>query len=209
MFKRLLPRETSFFAFFERHTKLGLEACRELDAYAANPLELEAHAARIKDIEHKADAVTRECIGALHRTFITPIDRAEIHRLIQRLDDFVDSINSAASRMALYQLHDARPELKQFTQALLAAAIEIDAALGLIRSLAKNGPQIQQHCQAVWEIEKRADEVLRHALVHLFEDEKDPIMVLKWKEIFERLERAADRCDDVANIVSGIAVEAS
>ena len=209
MFKGILPRETSFFAYFQKHTKLGIEACRELDAFAANPHELTMRAERIKDIEHQADAVTRDCISALHRTFITPIDRADIHRLIKRLDDIVDSVDSAASRMALYKLTAIRPEVKQFTEALLTAAIEIDAALSLLDSVSKKGQEVQRHCLAVYETENQADQILRIALARLFDEEKDPILVVKWKEIFERLERATDRCEEVANIVSGIVIEAS
>ncbi len=104
MLKRLLPKETSFFDFFERHTKLTIEACKELDAIAANPSELRDRVARIKELEHEADDITHECIEALHRTFITPIDRADIHRLMKRLDDIIDSVDSAASRMMLYEL---------------------------------------------------------------------------------------------------------
>ncbi|MCX6830346.1 MAG: DUF47 family protein, partial [candidate division Zixibacteria bacterium] len=101
MFKRLLPKETGFFDFFEHHSKLSIEACRELHAIALDPMELASRAGRIKDLEHKADDITHKCIDALHRTFITPIDRSEILHLMKRLDDIIDSIDSTASRMML------------------------------------------------------------------------------------------------------------
>ncbi len=209
MFKSLLPRETSFFGYFQRHTKITIEACRELDSFAANPGEMGRRADRIKEIEHQADDITRECIGALHRTFITPIDRSDIHRLIKRLDDIVDSVDSVASRMALYEMSKVRPEFKQFTEALVRAATEIDGAITHLDSINKDGSVVQKHCIAVYEAENQADQILRAALGHLFKEEKDPVMVIKWKEIFERLERATDRCEEVANIVSGIVIEAS
>jgi uncharacterized protein Yka (UPF0111/DUF47 family) len=129
MFKWLLPKECSFFDYFEKSIALSVDACRELDTLAANPLELSSRANAIKELERQADNTAHQCIDALHRTFITPFDRAEIHRLIQRLDDIIDSVDAAASRMELYELTEARPELKQFTAVLLKATTEIAAAI--------------------------------------------------------------------------------
>jgi uncharacterized protein Yka (UPF0111/DUF47 family) len=209
MFKRLLPRETGFFDFFEQNSKLSIEACRELDAIALNPGELVSRVNRIKEIEHEADDVTHKCIDAIHRTFITPIDRADIHRLIRRLDDIIDSVDSAASRMMLYEMTDLRPELKQFTAALVIASTEIDGAIRNLRRLRKGGDAIEKCCIAVYEAENQGDQILRAALVRLFKEEKEPVLVIKWKEVFERLEKATDRCEEVANIVQGIVIEAS
>jgi uncharacterized protein len=209
MFERLLPRETSFFDFFEQHTKLSIEACRELHAIAHNPAELVSRVSRIKEIEHEADTITHTCIDALHRTFITPIDRADIHRLMKRLDDIVDSVDSAASRMMLYDLTELRPEMIKFTAVLVKATTEIDGAIHHLRHLAKGEEAIEKSCRAVYEAENEADQILRSALLRLFQEEKEPIMVIKWKEVFERLEKATDRCEEVANIVQGVVIEAS
>lgn len=209
MFRRLLPRETSFFDFFEQHTKLSIDACRELDAIAADPSSLSTRANRIKDLEHLADNITHQCIDALHRTFITPIDRADIHRLIKRLDDIIDSVDSAASRMMLYEMHDVRPEMKQFTEVLITATTQIDLAVGHLRDLNRRGQHIDKHCQAIYEAENNGDQILRVALVRLFKEEPNAVLVIKWKEIFERLEKATDRCEEVANIIQGVVIEAS
>ena len=209
MLERLLPKETSFFHFFEQHALLGIEACTELDALASNPSELVSRASRIKDIEHLADDVTHRCIDAIHSTFITPIDRADIHRLMRRLDDIIDSVDSAASRMMLYEMTNYRSELKKLTELLLTATRQIDGAIRKLPHLAKKSEEIQTCCIAVYQAESEADEILRQSLVRLFKEEKDPILVMKWKEIFERLERATDRCQEVANIVQGIVIEAS
>ena len=209
MFRRLLPRETSFFDFFEEHSKSSMETCRELEAIASNPTELVSRANRIKEIEHKADNITRECIDALHRTFITPIDRADIHRLMRRLDDVIDSVDSAASRMMLYEITDMRSELKQFTEVLIRATAAIETAVHSLRHLKKGGEIIQANCMAVYEAETEADHILRAGLARLFKQESDPALVIKWKDIFERLEKATDRCEEVANIVQGIVIEAS
>lgn len=209
MLKRLLPRETSFFDFFESHTKLTIEACKELDAIAADPSQLRDRVSRIKELEHRADDITHECIEALHRTFITPIDRADIHRLMKRLDDIIDSVDSAASRMLLYDIQTMRPEMKQFTEVLIRASAEIDGAIAHFRNMNRNADAIGMHCRGIYDAENQGDQILRSALQRLFNDEKDPIHVIKWKEIFERLEKATDRCEEVANIVQGVVIEAS
>jgi predicted phosphate transport protein (TIGR00153 family) len=209
MLKHFLPKETSFFRFFEQHSTLSMEACKEFNDLATRPDELALRVARIKQIEHRADDVTHTCINALHNTFITPIDRADIHRLMRRLDDIVDSVDAAASRMALYELTIFRPELKQLTEVLVAATAHIDNAVRSLPRLSKESDNIQRCCIAVYQAENDGDELLRAALVRLFKEETDAITIMKWKEIFERLERATDRCQEVANIISGIVIEAS
>ena len=209
MFKRLLPRETSFFAFFEQTTKLAIDACSEIDALAANPSEMTLRVCRVEEIEHQADEVTHQCIDALHATFITPIDRAHIHKLIKRIDDIIDTVDSTAARIKLYQLKEFYPEVRQLTQVLLAQVRQIDAAVRHLPHLNKQGDAINACCLAVYQHEREADEILRVALLDLFSNTKDPIHIIKWKEVFERLERATDRCQEVANIISGIVIEAS
>ncbi len=209
MLKHFLPRETSFFTFFEQHSQLSMDACKEFHELSAKPGELALRVNRIKQIEHRADDVTHSCIDALHNTFITPIDRADIHRLMRKLDDIVDSVDSAASRMVLYELTTFRPEFRQLTEVLVTASGHIDTAVRSLPKLSKEGDAIQKACIAVYQAENDGDELLRSALVRLFKEETDPVMIMKWKEIFERLERATDRCQEVANIISGIVIEAS
>jgi predicted phosphate transport protein (TIGR00153 family) len=209
MFRRLLPRTSSFFEFFEQHSRLSKEVCAELDALADNQGDLESHARRIKELEHEADSVTRSCIEGLHNTFITPIDRSDIHRLIRRLDDVIDSVNSIAARMLMYRMTLIRPEMQQMTKILIEAVNAINKAIRDLPQSSKKGSDIHGYCWEVYEAESRADELLRLALVHLFDEEKDPILIIKWKEIFERLERATDRCQEVAHVISGIVIETS
>lgn len=209
MFKRLLPRETSFFDFFEQHSLLSIEVSKELNAIAVSPDELAGRAARIKEIEHEADEITHHCIDALHRTFITPIDRGDIHRLIRRLDDIIDCVDSASQRMVLYELTEIRPEFHQFTEVLIKATTGIDGAIRSLRDLKHGEKTIEKWCRAIYDAETESDGILRAALAKLFNEEKEAILVLKWKGVFERLEKAADRCEEVANIVEGIVIEAS
>ncbi len=209
MFRRLLPKTTSFFEFFEEHSKLSKEACAELDSLAANPVDMDNRVRRIKEIEHQADKITQRCIQELHNTFITPIDRSDIHRLIRRLDDIIDSVDSIAARMLTYRLTKVRPEMRQLTQILIEATNRIDSAVHDLPVLSKKGQEIQKRCTYVYEAEAQADGILRTALAQLFEEEGDAILLIKWKEIFERLERATDRCQDAAHVISGIVIEGS
>ena len=209
MFKRLLPKETGFFDFFEQHSRLSIAVCRELDSIALNPAELTVRSNRIKEIEHEADNITHTCIDALHRTFITPIDRGDIYQLIRRLDDIVDSIDATASRMMLYDMTEMRPEFKQFTEVLVKATLELERAVCGLRHVNRDSQAIQKSCIAISDVENEADRILRSGLARLFREERDPMVVIKWKEIFERLEKAVDRCEDVANIVEGVVIEVS
>lgn len=208
MLRNFLPKTTDFFAFFEAHSKLGIEVCRELEAMLQVGGDLTTRAARIKDIEREADTVTHQCTEALHKTFITPIDRADILKLMQRLDDIVDSIESIASRLVMYEISEPRPEAHALAAVMVRASHEIALAVGGLRDM-ENREAIKRHCIVLFDLENEGDNLMRAALADLFKREKDPIEVIKWKEIFERLERATDRCESVANIIQGIVIEAS
>lgn len=208
MFGRLLPREVSFFDYFEQHIALVIEACKELLSLTDNGEEVAARCAHVKDMEHRADEVTHQCIDAIHRTFITPIDRAEILKLIKRLDDIIDSVDAAVMRIKLYEIRQMRPEAKEMAAVLVGATTEIAETLKLLRNL-KNVSKINERCIKIYDFENQGDAILRNALVRLFKEETQPILVIKWKEIFEALEKASDRCEDVANIIQGVVVEAS
>lgn len=207
MFRNLLPKETSFFDYFEQHSALATQACQELLALASGNVDVAAKAVRIKEIEKEADAITYKCIEALHKTFITPIDRGDIHRLIKRLDDIIDSVESATSRIVLYEVTAIRTEAKALAEVLVRATTEIEQALKCMRNL-KKADAIQTHCVAIYHLENEGDAILRAALVRLFK-ETDAVLVIKWKEIYERLEKATDRCEAVANIIQGVVIEAS
>lgn len=208
MFRRLLPREICFFDYFEKHARLTIEACEAFRALTDGQVDQAAQVARIKDIEHQADDLTHQCVDALSRTFITPIDRVDIHQLIKRLDDVVDSVDATTSRMAVYQLVEMRPEAQQLAEVLVKAAREIEVALMGLRSL-KETDAIKSRLINIHQLENEGDTILRAALMRLFKEETNPILVIKWKEIFERLEKATDRCEEVANIIEKIVIEAS
>lgn len=207
MFRSLMPRETNFFQYFEQHCQLIIEGSREFLALVSDGKTIAAHVQRISEIEKEADHVAHQCIDALHKTFITPFDRADIHQLIKRLDDVIDAVDAATSRMELYELTEMRAEAIKLGEVLVRASSEIYEALKSLRNPGEY-QDIQKHCIMVHQMENDGDMILRAALVRLFK-ETDAVLVIKWKEIFERLEKATDRCEAVVNIIEGIVIEAS
>jgi len=206
MFGRLLPRETSFFDFFDRHAAKTVEGAKEFLALASGELEVEPAARRIKQIEHETDVITHHCVEALHKTFITPLERDDIHRLITRMDDIMDFVEAASERMALYEMTTMTPELRALADVLLRSAEEVQRAVKGLRDM-KNADLVIRSCIDINRMENEADEILRSAVAKLFKEEKDPIAIIKWKEIYENLESATDRCEDVANIIEGVVLE--
>jgi uncharacterized protein len=208
MFRQFLPREVCFFDYFEQHAGMTIEACKAFLVLTEGTANHAVQAASIKEIEHQADTLTHRCIEELNKTFITPIDRVDIHQLIKQLDDILDSVDATSSRIALYELAEMRPEARQLAEVLLRAANEIEVALKGLRHLSNVG-DIRERLIAIHQMENEGDAILRVALSRLFREANDPIMVIKWKEVFERLEHATDRCEDVANIIEKIVIEAS
>ena len=208
MFGRLLPRETSFFDFFERHAAKTVDGVKEFLALASGHSDVVVAAQRIKRIEHETDVITHACVEALHKTFITPLERDDIHRLITRMDDVMDYVEAASERMALYELATPTPELQALAEVLLRATEEVLRAVKGLRDM-KHADAVIRSCIEINRMENEADLILRSAVAKLFKEEKDPIVVIKWKEIYENLENATDRCEDVANIIEGVVLENS
>lgn len=206
MFGRLLPKETSFFDFFEEHAALTVDGTKEFVSMVTSSANIEAKARRIKEIEHETDVITHRCVEALHKTLITPLDPDQIHRLITRMDDVMDFVEAAAERVALYRLSEMTPEVKDLADVLYRAAQEMFEACRLMRNL-KEPQTILRKCVDINRLENEADAILRRAVARLFDEEKNPITIIKWKEIYEALESASDRCEDVANIIEGVVLE--
>ncbi|MBN1962289.1 MAG: DUF47 domain-containing protein [Deltaproteobacteria bacterium] len=206
VFGRLLPRETSFFEFFEKHAQLSLQGAKVFSEIVSNSLSVQEGARQIKTIEHDADTVTHECVAALHKTFITPIEREDVHRLISRMDDILDALEAASERLSLYEIEEMTPEIRELGKVLVKATEKLGVALRGLRDM-KHAEPILEACVDVNRLENEGDAILRIAVARLFREEKDPITVIKWKEIYENLETAADRCEDVANVVEGIVLE--
>ncbi len=208
MFRRLLPKNLDFYDFFDQIAQIASETCRQFLALTQETTHFTTHILRIKELEHEADAVTHQCIRALHQTFITPVDRTDIHHLIKQLDDVIDSIDGAAARIGLYEITEIRPEAAKMADVLVRAGTELEEILKLMRNM-KNAQEISKRCIQLHLFENEADVIHRNAVVRLFKDATSPIEVIKWKEILEFLEKATDRCEDVANIIEGIVIEAT
>ena len=205
---RLLPHDASFFAHFEAQGKKTVEGCRAFLQMIEDPTDLEAKAERVKTIEHECDDITHAVVASLHKTFITPIDRNDIYRLITKMDDIMDMVEAAADRLALYEMTKMTTEAGELARCLVSSAEQVLGAVSGIKDL-KQPSGILEHCVEINRLENVADNILRGALAKLFREEKDPISVIKWKEIYETLEAATDRCEDVANIIEGVVLENS
>jgi uncharacterized protein len=207
MLASLFPRGgTEFFNYFERHAAKTLEAARLLRDMLSDPKEAEKDAGRIKSIEHEGDQITHRAIEMLHKTFLTPIDRGDIHELISRLDDILDLIDSTAERVWLYQLREPDPDVLNLVSVLINAVTEVHKAMTQLRNL-KDREGMIRTCMEINRYENEGDQLIRKAVARLFNEERDAIHVMKWKEIFDYLEDAVDRCEDVANVLEGVALE--
>jgi predicted phosphate transport protein (TIGR00153 family) len=209
-FSRFLPASGpgDFFDLFEQHAERTSEAARVLASMIREGGDSQRLAERVKEIEHKGDEITHTIIERLHQTFITPMDRDEIHQLISRLDDVLDLIEATSERIWLYDLRDIEPEAREFVAVLEKAVHEMGAAVRGLRDL-KDRPRLLAHCTEVNRLENEGDALLRRAVARLFHQGADPIHVIKWREIYDNLENAIDRCEDVANVIEGVALEYS
>lgn len=203
MFRGILPKEVDFFNFFDNHIALGIEISKKL-LELCDGNNIEETAKQIKQLEHEMDDIVHLCTEQLYKSFITPFEGTDILKLIKRLDDIADCIYGAASRMVLYEISLIRPEVKEIANILIKSTEEISFALKGIRN-GKNDAIVKKHCITIHNLESQGDEILRTAIIRLFK-ESDPVIIIKWKEIFERLEKAVDRSEDVANIIEGILI---
>ena len=202
----LIPKEPVFFELFERAAKNVNDGAVALNELLSDFTEVPVKAQRIKDIEHAGDKITHETIERLNKTFITPLDREDIHELISRLDDIIDLIDTAVARMVLYKIDKPTEDAKALARVLVNATKIIQGLLPQMRNLKRTDALIQQ-CIEVHTQENEGDRIEQHALAALFENGQDPLMIIKWKDIYEDLESATDRCEDVANVIEGIVLK--
>jgi len=206
MLEWIIPREKKFFDFFEAHASIAIEAARQLLALVSTDSSEEAIIEHIQQLEHQADAITHSCVEALHKTFITPFERNDIHKLISHMDDIVDFIEATAARIGTYKVQQMTPEAVALATLLYQATQILGQLIKGLRSL-KYVKAMRQAFIAINHLENQADTVIRDAIAKLFNEEKDPINIIKWKEIYENIEEAIDCCEDVSNIVEGVILE--
>jgi len=206
MFKKLLPKERRFFELFEQQAaviKKGLDLFELLIQEYSRRKELTQ---QIKDVENDADAVAHEIIKLLNNTFVTPFDREDIQTLVNRMDDVMDLIEKANARMAIYDLPAPLENIDKMLAILQEAFHRISSAIGMLRNL-KHREAIFKICVEVNSLENQGDAVLRTSLENLFKGASDPFYVIKAKEIYESLEDAIDRCEDLSNVIETIIIK--
>ena len=208
MLSKLMPREGRFFDLFNAHAERIVDGARELSSMFATFTELEAHAQRIDGAERSADKITHEAITLLHKTFITPFDREQIHQLITRMDDILDLMQDVAETVVLYDLRKITPEAKQLAEICLMCCTRVQTVVGLLADV-KRPEGILKTCEEIDRLESDADRVMRGAMSKLFRDESDIKHLIKMRGIYELLEAITDRCEDVANVIEGIVLENS
>ncbi|MCX6240603.1 MAG: DUF47 family protein [Bacteroidetes bacterium] len=206
MLRGLLPREYAFYDYFERLMNVNLQVSNEFLAFVKEKKHPEVATNAIKRLEREADKITKECIDLLHRTFITPIDRDQIYQLVNGMDDFADQMNAATFRLFYYGIEEFRPETLEFAKIIHNCNQEVAAAIKSLRNIKKQSHEIRTKCSLIHEFENQADDISRVAIANLFKT-NDMMIILKWKEIFERLEKAVDRMERVANTIESILID--
>lgn len=201
-----MPTEGKFFELFTQHADLCVKGAKEMVALMTNFDDLENRVHAIESIEKQADKITHNAIDLLHKTFITPIDRDDIHQLITRMDDILDLLEDAAQTISLYDIKAITPEAKRLAELCLGCTEKVKSAVALLHNM-DNSRDILTICSEVDRLESDADHVMRAAMSKLFRDEPDVRNLIKLKAIYEILETVTDRCEDVANIIEGIIVE--
>jgi predicted phosphate transport protein (TIGR00153 family) len=203
---RLLPREGRFFDYFNEHAGHAVLAAIELKALLADLSDLEARRRNIERHEKQADQITHHTMQLLHQTFITPLDRDEIHQLITTMDDVLDLMEDIAQCLFLYDVRAVTPEAQRLADICVACTEKVRDAVAKLESM-DNADAILKVCAEIDRLETDADYVMRSAMAKLFREEPDAKEIIKHKEIYQLLESVTDKCEDVANLIEGIVLE--
>jgi len=202
---KFFPKETDFYKIFEKAASNVTHAATLFVGIMEHFSNLEAWAKEVHELEQDGDVLTHDIIRKLNKTFITPIDREDIHALASRLDDILDLLWNAADRLTVFKLQESTKWAIIMSKDLLKTVEFVEKAIKEMKT--KNYPHIQEYCIEINKLENQLDRQFRDALGHLFDEIKDPILIIKWKEIYEHLENASDRCEDVANILESIVLK--
>jgi len=200
----LIPKDEKFFAMFKEMTHniiVGAELLKDMIDNFEDPVGSQR---RIKEVEHKGDNITHEIIKKLNKSFITPSDREDIYSLASKLDDILDLIDASAQRFVMYNVEKPTPEAQQLVFIIFKCCQTVAKAVSLLGG--KLEP-LMEYCVEVNALENEADRVCREAISRLFDEEKDPIQLIKWKEIYETLEKCTDKAEDAANILESVVVK--
>ena len=202
---RLIPHEARFFELFAELSGYLTEGAKLLRSTLEDLRDLDLRVEQIQAVEHKGDRATHAIITKLNQSFITPFDREDIHLLASALDDVLDFTNAAAIRLLMYKISEPPPAAAELAGLIVLQSEELTRAVSLIE---KNGT-VMKHCEEVNRLEDEADHLSRRAIARLFEEEKDPIKLIKLKELYEVLEVATDKAEDAANIIEAIVLKSA
>lgn len=202
---RIFPKEIDFFEIFDRAASNLTKATSLLVSLMENFDNLEARAKEIYEVEQDGDMLTHDIMKKLNRTFLTPIDREDIHALAARMDDILDLVWGGVDRMIVFKITSPTQEAVELAKDLHRTTEVLQKTIKELR--AKNYSHVQEHCIEINRLENKIDRTFRDALGKLFEDIKDPLLIIKWKDVYEHLENASDRCEDVANVLEGIVLK--
>lgn len=202
---RLIPREESFFDLFERQAAILLEAAGVLVEATDRFETLAENAKRLERLEHDGDQLTHELMATLNRTFITPFDREDIHQLVAALDDVLDLMEAVTERFILFKIRQIMPPAKEIAKVIQQQVQEIHRVMPRLRHM--KHAEVMPHCIEINRLENVGDRLLRDAFAALFDGSPDPITVIKWRELYELLETATDKGEDVANTIEGIVLK--
>jgi len=208
MLRRLIPQEHDFFSGFENAAQESVRAAKLLLRLTENYQDADPLAREIESIEHACDDITHDALDRLNKVFITPLDREDIHAIIIRIDDVVDMINTSAGRMAFLNIGQPTIHSINLAKQIVRGCEKMAEAMRGLHST-KNYDQVTRDCIALHEMENAADDIFHDALAELFKTEKDPIAVIKWKDIYEMMEAVTDRLEGVANAIHGVIVKMS
>jgi uncharacterized protein len=200
---RLLPREEKFYTDFQALADELKRGAVKLEEMLAPERPVWDKADEIKEVEHKCDFLTHEIIQRLNRTFVTPLDREDIHALARSLDDVMDAIDASASLVRLYRLESVRFGARELATIITTSTDQVRLALNAL----EQHKGLITHAIEINRLENEADRMHHLAVSRLFDEEHDPLLVMKWKETFDFLEDATDRCEDVANVLEGVMVK--
>jgi predicted phosphate transport protein (TIGR00153 family) len=206
MFGRFMPTEGKFFEIFNEHAKCIVAASEELERLIDNLGEAEVHKQRVQVNEKAADKLTHETIDLLHKTFITPLDRDEIHKLITTMDDILDLMEDVATAISLYDVQALSSEARELAHICTGTSKHVQQAVNMLSDMSQ-ARAILTACEEIDRLESEADRVLRSAMSKLFREEDDVKTLIKVKAVYELLEAVTDKCEDVANIIEGIVLE--
>jgi predicted phosphate transport protein (TIGR00153 family) len=202
---RIFPRDENFFALFARQGALVREGCEQLQEMVSKFDDIEGRARKLKECEHRGDLVTHEIFERLNRTFITPIEREDIHTLASGLDDVLDSVEAIASRFVMFNISGSTQPARELARILVDCGVQIEQAVLHLKDF-KN---LMAFTIELNRLENEADQISRDAVADLFSGKHDVLDVMRWKEIYGRLENAADQCEDVANTIETIVIKNS